>query len=40
MPVIDLRRANGVPAGLRTEPKFQEYFAKIWGDPEKPGGLR
>ncbi|UWU75551.1 ABC transporter ATP-binding protein [Bradyrhizobium huanghuaihaiense] len=39
MLVIDLPRANCDPAGLRTAPKFQEYFAKIWADLEKPGGL-
>ncbi|MCK1389645.1 ABC transporter ATP-binding protein [Bradyrhizobium sp. 1] len=37
--VIDLPRAGRDPAGLRTDPQFQDHFAKIWADLEKPVGV-
>ncbi|MBW7974853.1 ABC transporter ATP-binding protein [Bradyrhizobium sp. BR 10289] len=37
--VIDLPREGRDPAGLRTDPVFQDYFAKIWADLEKPVGV-
>jgi NitT/TauT family transport system ATP-binding protein len=37
--VIDLPRAGRDPAGLRTDPQFQDYFARIWADLEKPAGV-
>jgi NitT/TauT family transport system ATP-binding protein len=36
--VIDLPRVGRDPAGLRTDPQFQHYFAQIWADLEKPAG--
>jgi len=37
--VVNLPRVGRDPAALRTDPLFQEYFAKIWADLEKPAGV-
>ncbi|RXT48320.1 ABC transporter ATP-binding protein [Bradyrhizobium betae] len=37
--VIELPRAGRDPAGLRTDAAFQDYFARIWTDLEKPVGV-
>ena len=37
--VVNLPREGRDPAALRTDPLFQEYFAKIWADLEKPVGV-
>ncbi|MDE5445062.1 ATP-binding cassette domain-containing protein [Bradyrhizobium sp. CSA207] len=37
--IINLPRAGRDPAALRTDAAFQEYFAKIWADLEKPVGV-
>ncbi|EJN11956.1 ABC-type nitrate/sulfonate/bicarbonate transport system, ATPase component [Bradyrhizobium sp. YR681] len=37
--LIDLPRAGRDPASLRTDAAFQEYFARIWADLEKPVGV-
>jgi NitT/TauT family transport system ATP-binding protein len=37
--VVNLPREGRDPAALRTDPLFQEYFAKIWADLEKPAGV-
>ncbi|OPY96949.1 spermidine/putrescine ABC transporter ATP-binding protein [Bradyrhizobium sacchari] len=37
--VIELPRDGRDPAALRTDPQFQDYFAKIWADLEKPASV-
>jgi NitT/TauT family transport system ATP-binding protein len=37
--VIDMPRTGRDPASLRTDAAFQDYFAKIWADLEKPATL-
>ncbi|HLG84525.1 MAG TPA: ABC transporter ATP-binding protein [Bradyrhizobium sp.] len=34
--VIDMPRAGRDPAALRTDALFQDYFARIWADLERP----
>ena len=34
--VIDMPRAGRDPAALRADAQFQDYFAKIWADLERP----
>lgn len=34
--IIDMPRVGRDPVALRTDPVFQEYFAKIWADLEMP----